>query len=125
MDKIKIYARDGVTAVTLPRCRPSLALEDVTVSATMASGKLVEDVIGVRQVLTASYGYVPASDIVTLNQIAREGGFHRVQAPGVGGDIDADFKLSPPSYEVFKYVNGAPMWANVTVKLTAREVVKA
>lgn len=124
MERIKIYARDGVTSVTLPRCRPVVGWEDVSITATMASGKTVEDVIGVRQTITASYGYVPAADIVTLNAIVREGGFHRVQAPGIDGDIDAYFKIAPPSFEVFKYVSGVPMWSNVSLTMTAQEVTR-
>lgn len=124
LDRIKLYARDGVTTLTLPRCRPTLALEEVAVSATMASGKLVEDDIGVRPVYTATYGYLPAADLIALNRLVLEGGFHRAVLPGVEGDVDAWFKIEPPSYEVFKYVKGEPMWSNVTLKLTAREVVK-
>ena len=124
MDKITIYARDGVTSVTMPRCRPTLSLEDESITATMASGKMVEDIIGTRLVLSASYGYVPAADLLTLQRIVREGGFHRVTAPGVDGDIDAMFKVEPPSFEVFKYIDGVPMWCNVKLKLTAQEVTR-
>ena len=124
MDRIKLYARDGVTTLTLPRCRPTLSYEDETISAKMASKIIVEDVIGVRPVYTATYGYLPAADLIALNRLVLEGGFHRAVLPGVEGDVDAWFKIEPPSYEVFKYVKGEPMWSNVTLKLTAREVVK-
>lgn len=124
MDRITIYSRDGVTSVTMPRCRPTVGMENVSISTTMASGKMVEDVIGTRLAISAAYGYVPAADIVTLNRIVQEGGFHRVTAPGIDGNIDAKFKIEPPSYEVFKYVSGVPMWCNVTLKMTAQEVTR-
>lgn len=124
LDRIKLYARDGVTTLTLPRCRPTLSYEDETISAKMASKIIVEDVIGVRPVYTATYGYLPAADLIALNRLVLEGGFHRAVLPGVEGDVDAWFKIEPPSYEVFKYVKGEPMWSNVTLKLTAREVVR-
>lgn len=124
MERIKIYSLDGSTSVTLPRCRPTLTYQDETISATMASGKTVEDVVGLRPVLRASYGYVPAEDMAKLNSFVLEGGFHRVEAPGIGGDITGKFKITPPSYEVFKYIAGEPMWCNVSLTLTSQEVIK-
>ena len=124
LDRITIYSNDGVTSVTMPRCRPTISTEDVSITATMASGKMVEDLIGTRIAISAKYGYVPAADILTLQRIVREGGFHRVTAPGVDGDIDAKFKITPPSYDVFKYIDGVPMWCNVTLKMTAQEVTR-
>ena len=124
MERIKIYSLDGATSVTLPRCRPVLTYQDETISATMASGKIVEDVVGMRPVIQAAYGYIPAADMAALNAMVLEGGFHLVEAPGIGADLGGKFKISPPSYEVFKYVAGAPMWCNVSLTLTAQEVIK-
>lgn len=125
MERIKIYSLDGATSVTLPRCRPTLSYEDETITAKMASGKMVEDVVGLRPVIKAAYGYVPAADMAALNAMVLEGGFHRVEAPGVSsGNIDAKFKITPPTYEVFKYIAGEPMWCNVTLTLTAQEVIR-
>ena len=123
MERIKIYSLDGATSVTLPRCRPVLSYQDETISAKMASGKMVEDVVGLRPVLQASYGYIPAEDMAKLNAMVLEGGFHRVEAPGIGADLGGNFKITPPSYEVFKYINGEPMWCNVSLTLTAQEVL--
>ena len=125
MDKITIYFADGVRSVTMPRCRLVVGSIDESITKKMASGKLVEDIVGHRQTISAIYGYVPAADIVSLNQIVLEGGFHRVTAPGIDGMIDAKFKVSPPTYEVFKYIRGEPMWSNVQLLLTAQEVIKA
>lgn len=124
MERIKIYSLDGATSVTLPRCRPVLTYQDETISAKMASGKMVEDVVGMRQVIRASYGYIPAPDMAALNAFVLEGGFHRVEAPGISGGIDGKFKITPPTYEVFKYVAGEPMWCNVSLTLTAQEVLR-
>ena len=125
LERIKIYSLDGASSVTLPRCRPVLTYQDETITSKMASKKMVEDVVGLRPVLQAAYGYVPAEDMAKLNTLVLEGGYHRVEAPGIGGDIDTKFKISPPSYEVFKYVSGVPMWCNVSLTLTAQEVLKA
>lgn len=124
MERIKIYSLDGSVSVTLPRCRPSLSYQDETITAKMASGKMVEDVVGLRPVIKADYGYIPAADLAALNSMVLEGGFHRVEAPGVGGGIDAKFKITPPTYEVFKYIAGEPMWCNVSLTLTAQEVLR-
>lgn len=125
LEYIKIYSLDEASSVTLPRCRPTLSYQDETISATMASGKMVEDIVGMRPVIKASYGYIPAVDMAKLHTFVLEGGFHKVEAPGIDGSITGLFKISPPSFEVFRYIAGEPMWCNVSLTLTAQEVISA
>ena len=91
---------------------------------TMASGKIVRDVIGWRTELTAEWEWVPAGLLAQLVPIARSGEFVTIQYPdSTGEDASGVFSIEIGEQKVFKFVNGEPMWYNVELTATAQEVV--
>lgn len=91
---------------------------------TMASGKIVRDVIGWRTALTAEWEWVPAGLLAQLVPIARSGEFVTIQYPdSTGADTSGVFSIEIGEQKVFKFVNGEPMWYNVQLTATAQEVV--
>lgn len=116
---------DGVTTITMPRVKKiTVGGQEVANTATMASGKIVKDIIGHRVVVTAVWDYVPAADMAALHTMLRQGGFFTVGYPDPDGtDKSADFSVSYPTTGVFKFVSGVAMWHGVTLTMTAQEVV--
>lgn len=92
--------------------------------ATMASGKVVRDVIGWRVELSATWEWVPAGLLAQLVPLARSGEFVEIQYPDSdGSDTSGMFTIEIGNQKIFKFVNGAPMWYNVELTATAQEVV--
>ncbi len=91
--------------------------------ATMASGKIVRDVIGWRTEVTATWEWVPAGLLAQLVPIVRSGEFIEMQYPDSNGeDASGMFAIEIGSQKIFKFVNGVPMWYNVELTATAQEV---
>lgn len=92
--------------------------------STMASGKIVRDIIGWRTELSAEWEWVPAGLLAQLVPIARSGEFVEIQYPDSdGNDASGIFTIEIGSQKIFKFVNGIPMWYNVELTATAQEVV--
>lgn len=93
------------------------------IEATMASGKMVRDIIGWRTELTATWEWVPAGLLAQLVPIVRAGSFVEIQYPdSTGDDVAAMFSVEIGSQKIFKFVDGEPMWYNVELDATAQEV---
>ncbi len=123
MDKITLYSTDKTQSVTMPRVKSiSVGAEEVSNAVTMASGKVVKDMIGYRNTVTATWDYVPATTITALMDLLRSGGFFYAEYPSPQGDESGIFQVSYPDMEIFAFQNGIPVWHNVTLKLTAQEV---
>lgn len=92
---------------------------------TMASGKIVRDIIGWRVELSASWEWVPAGLLAQLVPVARSGEFVTIQYPdSTGSDASGAFSIEIGEQKVFKFVDGNPMWYNVELKATAQEVIE-
>lgn len=92
--------------------------------ATMASGKIVRDVLGWRAEVRATWEWVPAGLLSQLIPIARSGEFVPVQYPDANGeDATGVFSIDIGNQKIFKFVEGDPMWYNVELTATAQEVV--
>lgn len=95
-----------------------------SVEATMASGKIVRDVIGWRTELTAAWEWVPAGLLAQLVPLARSGNFVEIQYPDADGtNKTGNFTIEIGSQKIFKFVNGNPLWYNVELTATAQEVI--
>lgn len=91
--------------------------------ATMASGKIVRDIVGFRIELTANWEYLPAETLTQLVSAARGGSFVQIKYPDpVSGEADGMFSVSIGTQKIFKFVNGNPYWYNVSLTATAQEV---
>lgn len=94
-----------------------------SVEATMASGKIVRDVIGWRTELAATWEWLPAGLLSQLVPLARSGGFIEIQYPDADGtNKTGNFTIEIGAQKIFKFVNGNPMWYNVELTATAQEV---
>ena len=92
--------------------------------ATMASGKMVRDIIGNRIEITASWEWLPADTLKSVVSLARQMGFVRIDYPDpVKGDTSGVFSLEIGSQKIFRFRNGEPYWYNVELTATAQEVL--
>lgn len=114
-----------IGGIEMPRTKSiEIGGEYESKETTMASGKIVRDVIGWRTELTAEWEWVPAGLLAQLVPIARSGQFVTIQYPdSTGADTSGVFSIEIGEQKVFKFVNGEPMWYNVQLTATAQEVV--
>lgn len=114
-----------IGGIEMPRTKTiEIGGEYESKETTMASGKIVRDVIGWRTALTAEWEWVPAGLLAQLVPIARSGQFVTIQYPdSTGADTSGVFSIEIGEQKVFKFVNGEPMWYNVQLTATAQEVV--
>ena len=114
-----------IDGIEMPRTKSiEIGGEYESKETTMASGKIVRDVIGWRTELTAEWEWVPAGLLAQLVPIARSGEFVTIQYPdSTGEDASGVFSIEIGEQKVFKFVDGEPMWYNVQLTATAQEVV--
>ena len=114
-----------IDGIEMPRTKSiEIGGEYESKETTMASGKIVRDVIGWRTELTAEWEWVPAGLLAQLVPIARSGEFVTIQYPdSTGEDASGVFSIEIGEQKVFKFVDGVPMWYNVKLTATAQEVV--
>ena len=114
-----------IGGIEMPRTKTiEIGGEYESKETTMASGKIVRDVIGWRTELTAEWEWVPAGLLARLVPIARSGEFVTIQYPdSIGTDTSGVFSIEIGEQKVFKFVNSEPMWYNVQLTATAQEVV--
>lgn len=123
MDKIRISAADRSVSVEMPRIKDiTVGATEVANTVTMASGKVVKDMIGYRASIKATWDYVPATTLAALATLLRSGGFFYVEYPAPTGDASGMFEIEYPSLSVFAYKNGIAVWHDVQLKMTAQEV---
>lgn len=92
--------------------------------STMASGKVVRDIIGWRTQLTATWEWVPAGLLAQLVPLARSGQFVDIQYPdSTGQDASGRFSIEIGNQKIFKFRGGEPYWYNVELTATAQEVI--
>ena len=92
--------------------------------STMASGKVVRDVVGWRVKLQADWEWLPAGVLAQIVAAARSGGFIEIRYPdSTGADTAGLFSIEIGSQKIFKFVDGAPYWYNVSLTASAQEVI--
>lgn len=108
----------------MPRTRTlEVGGEDVAREKTMASGKVVRDIIGWRKTVSASWEWLPADTLAEVVALARQCGFVTIEYPDVvNGTVSAKFSIKIGNQKVFKFRNGNPYWYNVELSATAQEV---
>lgn len=125
MDKIKIASADRSMSVEMPRVKDVVVgAVEVANTVTMASGKVVKDMIGYRATVEAAWDYVPVATLTALATLLRSGGFFYVEYPAPTGAEKGMFEIQYPSMSVFAYKNGEAVWHDVQLKMTAQEVSK-
>lgn len=124
MDNIIITK--GHISIELP------STDDLTVGAeeqsqeiTMASGKRVKEMKGVRTTVKAKWSWLPQQTIVDLQDLLRQGGYFQVTYPDPSlGEMTQSFSIAFPSAKLFKFddVTGEPTWYDITLTMEAQEV---
>lgn len=119
-----IIITDGTNTVTLRNDLVyQIEYEEVGTTKTMASGKIVKDIVGFRPVLNIPTGYVALNDIQTLKRMINSGKFLKITYPGVEGDEARLFAVSSPVFKSFKYgEDGVSVWYGVELHCMAQEV---
>lgn len=93
--------------------------------ATMASGKIVRDVLGFRKSITASWEWFPMELMQQVVNIARAGEFVTLEYPDPTGKVHIGrFTISIGEQKIFKFVKGKPLWFNVELNAVAQELEK-
>ena len=115
-----------IDGISMPKTRTlQVGGEYVSKEKTMASGKMVRDILGWRMTISASWDWVPAEILSQLVQKARSGTFLTIQYPdSTGQDATGIFSVDIGNQRVFRFVNGAPYWYSVTLTATAQEVTE-
>lgn len=108
----------------MPRTRSlEVGGEEVTKDAVMASGKMVQDIIGWRKQLAASWEWIPVETLAALTALVRSCSFVEIQYPDpVKGVSRGQFKIKIGSAKIFRFVVGQPRWYNVELDAQAQEV---
>lgn len=107
----------------MPRTRNvEVGGELITKTTTMASGRVVEDIVGWKPTVTASWEYVPSDTMQELVALVKLKNRVMLTYPAPDGNQSGEFKIEIGNQKIFKFVNGVPMWQNVTLKAVAVEV---
>lgn len=118
-----ITISNGTTTVTMPRVKAvAVGGKEVSKIKTMASGKVVKDVTGYRETVSASWDYVPAETITSLLAMLKSGGFFQVSYPSPSGDASGLFSITYPTLGIFAFMGGIPIWHDVTLSMEAQGV---
>lgn len=114
-----------IGGIAMPRTRSlTVGAEEVANTAKMASGKMVKDITGARIKLHAEWNWLPAETITQIHALLRKGGFFEVEYPDPElGQSVGMFEIGMPTSGVFKFEGGTPRWKDVSLDLSAQEVI--
>ena len=120
----RIKITDGTNTVTLLRDLVfTIQPKDIGATATMASGKTVMDIIGVKNDLKIPTGWLSVSDLRKLRSMINTKHVLSVTYPDVDGDKTRDFLFSQPEYKAIIYdEDGVSQWCGVTITATQQGV---
>lgn len=119
-----ITITDGVDTVTLLAdleftWRPTIIGE----RATMASGRTVMDVVGVKNTAEIPTGWLSPEDLALLKRMIIRNVALTVRYPTVDGDREDVCYIEMPEFKSFKYgASGVEQWYGVTLKIEQQGV---
>lgn len=122
-----IIITDGLDTITLLNDLVfELSPEEISKIETMASGRLVKDIVGYKDVLKIPVGYLSVTDMSKLrDMIKRNKGLLEISYPSPTGDMVGQFLVEQPTYTTFAYdEDGVSVWKGVTINATSVEVVE-
>ena len=86
--------------------------------ATMASGKTVMDITGVKNVLTIPTGWLSALDLAKLKHMIVQNPVLNVSWQDLDGDRTDRCYISLPKFKAFRYgSDGVSIWYGVTLEI--------
>lgn len=119
----QIVISKGNTSITMPLTRKiSYGGISEEKQATMASKKIVTDIIGFRRTVSAEWDWVPAETITALISILRQGGFFSVTYPTPEGTRTDTMSVNFPTLEIFAYRSGVAIWHGVRLDMQTQDV---
>lgn len=105
--------------------RFTITPETVATTATMASGKTVMDVVGVKDVLEIPTGWLPVGELSKLREMIKKSPALTVSYPTVGGEKTDVFVVDQPECKAFSYGDdGVTQWYGVTLTMRQQGVDK-
>lgn len=120
-----IVISDGVDSISLLNDLVfDIQPNEISKTATMASGRLVKDIIGYKNKLKIPCGYLSLENMSKLkNMIKSSKGMLQISYPAPDSDKTEWFIVDQPTYTTFSYNNeGVAVWKGVTLSATAVEV---
>ena len=120
----KITITDGRNTVTLlADLEFTWTPQIIGERATMASGKTVMDVTGVKNFAEIPTGWLSPSDLALLKRMIVQNIALTVSYPTVDGDRSDLCYIEMPEFKAFKYGNdGVEQWYGVTLKIEQQGV---
>lgn len=117
----EISITDGEnTVVLLADLEFEIRPEFVGETATMASGRVVRDHVGVKNGLVIPTGWLSPENLALLNRMIARGQVLTIRYPDVDGDHEDEFWVDPPVRRAFSYgADGVKQWYGV--ELTAQQ----
>ena len=79
----------------MPKAQIQITHEEVGTKKTMASGRIVKDIVGYRRVLNIPVGYLRVEDVRMLNALITSGEYLTIAYPGLNGAESGLFSVSP------------------------------
>lgn len=118
-----IIITDGADYVhLLPGIEFTITPVEVSVVATMASGREVRDWTGYKYALEIPTGWLAAENLATLNRMIRETHVLTTTYPTPEGERTSLFSYTLPPLKAFKYGPDGSIWYGVTITATEYEV---
>lgn len=122
MRKITIRGELG-TVVLLKDLKFDIIPKFIGSSQTMASGRVVMDVVGIQNTLRIPTGWLSPDDLALLKRMILEERVLTVIYPDVTGDKTAKFFFQPPVFRALKYgESGVKQWMGVTLNAVQQGV---
>lgn len=120
----KITISDGVTIIIMPKTINALEVgQTIYKEKTMASGKLVRDIIGFRAGFEYEWDYVPATTITSLITLLRTAELFTVTYFDTDGvDKSGSFYVDYPSFGLFSFKGDVAVWHDCKLSIRAAEV---
>lgn len=120
----KITITDGFDTVTLlSDIEFTWSPQIIGERATMASGKTVMDVTGVKNRAEIPTGWLSPGDLALLKRMIVQNIALTVSYPTVDGDRSDVCYIEMPEFKAFKYDNdGVSQWYGVTLKIEQQGV---
>lgn len=114
----KISVSDGENIVFLRLdLEFSIEPEIVGETATMASGRVIRDHVGIKNKLTVPTGWLSPEDLQLLIWMIGRGQALTIRYPDVDGDHEDEYWVSPPVRKAFSYgKDGVSQWYGVELK---------
>ena len=104
----------------LPDLEFTITPEFVGETATMASGRVVRDYVGIKNKLTVPTGWLSPEDLALLCQMIASGQVLTIRYPDVDGEHEEEFWIDMPKRKSFSYgADGVKQWYGV--ELTAAQ----